>query len=73
MIVWGWKLSRNAAAIATPSHAEFTPNRPHSSYAIAFEFSLCPGLGALAGPVARKFLFFRAEPTMDRSSGDSGN
>ena len=27
-------------AIATPSHAEFTPNRPHSSYAIAFRFTL---------------------------------
>ena len=34
------------SAIATPSHAEFTPNRPHLSYATAFRFTLCPGLGA---------------------------
>ena len=48
--------------LRTPSHSEFTPNRPHSSYAIAFLHSNARSRGSRR-PVARKFLFFRAEPT----------
>ena len=48
--------------LRTPSHAEFTPNRPHSSCAIAFLHSNARSRGSRR-PVARKFLFFRAGPT----------
>ena len=48
--------------LRTPSHAEFKPNRPHSSYAIAFGFTLMPGLGFPAGQF-QEISIFPGEPT----------